>query len=467
MNTLLLIMLSLVEIGLVVLTFSENRGRATWYLNRMAANIIEILAYIVFAFFPGIDYSFRFKGLLVVLIIRAIIAVVAFLVNRKRKGKMKTARVIISAVLGIVIIAGAMLPSYMFNDYNGIAPSGSYGEKTAQAILIDTTRIEEFETDGSFREVPVDFYYPDAGEDSVEKYPLVVFSHGAFGFSRSNYSLYQELVSHGYVVVSLSHPYHSFFCKDTSGNTITVNPEFMNSTMYINDPSTSEDEIFNISSKWIELRMNDMNFAIDTLKRWQIDGDFNESWYLDGNDSNVREVMNMIDFDKIALIGHSLGGATAVSVGRNRTDVSAVVDLDGTMLGEQIELVDCEPYEFEGKIHNQKYICNEDPYPVAILNIDNDEHHHSRIAAKEVGMPYANNAVMDNAVCGYDTYMIGAGHMNLTDLPLFSPFLADMLGTGDTDAKECITTINQLVLRFFDDKLKGKEIFTVEESYGD
>lgn len=34
------------------------------------------------------------------------------------------------------------------------------------------------------------------------------------------------------------------------------------------------------------------------------------------------------------LMGHSLGGATAVSVGR-REDVTAVVDLDGTMLGEE------------------------------------------------------------------------------------------------------------------------------------
>ena len=47
-------------------------------------------------------------------------------------------------------------------------------------------RIDEFENDGSFREVPAHFYYPDS--ESGE-FPLVIFSHGAFGYYESNFTL--------------------------------------------------------------------------------------------------------------------------------------------------------------------------------------------------------------------------------------------------------------------------------------
>lgn len=57
--------------------------------------------------------------------------------------------------------------------------------------------------------------------------------------------------------------------------------------------------------------------------------------------------------------------------------------------------------------------------------------------------------------------------MDLTDLPLFSPFLAELLNTsGSTvDHDRCIDTVNELVLDFFDCYLKGKGEFSVNESY--
>lgn len=459
MNTLLLIMLFLIEVGLLVLTISEGRTKELWTRNRLIARGTEIVAFLLFALFPGIDFSFRYKVLIVLLVIRLIMAAVGYLIMRYGRGKSDVQGVAksigamtVSVIGSVILIVVALAPSYLFADYNGLTPSGEYDVLTTSLIMVDDSRIEEFEDDGSFREVPVDFFYPDA-EDG-ETFPLIIFSHGAFGFSRSNYSLYEELASNGYVVASLSHPYHAFYCKDSSGKTVTVDQKFMNDTMYINEGGVSEAEIYELTGKWMELRTDDMNFVIDTLESWNETGASNLS------------VLSYIDFDKIGLIGHSLGGATAVEVGRMRDDIDAVVDLDGTMLGEQIGLTDCDPYEFEGRMYTDKYELDENPYPVAILNIDNQEHHDSRIAAKEIGMPYANNGVMDHAVKGYDTYFVNSGHMNFTDLPLFSPYLASMLGTGSIDSKECIETMNQLVKSFYDDTLKGTGTFVVEESYG-
>ena len=94
--------------------------------------------------------------------------------------------------------------------------------------------------------MPVHFYYPENVKDiSKDSAPLIIFSHGAFGYYQSNASTFMELASHGYIVASLDHPYHSFFTKDTSGKTITVDPEFIQTALQVgNDDDTEKDETY-------------------------------------------------------------------------------------------------------------------------------------------------------------------------------------------------------------------------------
>ena len=47
--------------------------------------------------------------------------------------------------------------------------------------------------------------------------PVVLFSHGAFGYYQSNISTYMELASNGYVVISLDIGQH--VGKDADGGT--------------------------------------------------------------------------------------------------------------------------------------------------------------------------------------------------------------------------------------------------------
>ena len=126
----------------------------------------------------------------------------------------------------------------------------------------------------------------------------------------------------------------------------------------------------------------------------------------------------MTDVEKIGLMGHSLGGAASVTVGRQRDDVGAVIDLDGTMLGEQLGY------------KNGSYQYYEEAYPIPLLVVDSEEHHQQ---ADKLTSLYVNNVVVENAVNAKRTYFVGSGHMNFTDLPLFSPVLASLLGTGTID----------------------------------
>lgn len=438
------VLLVILEAALAVWTLKGKREKRDYLQNRLVIRTAEIIVFFFGMLLPGNKLDFRFTAVLVVLLVLWIFALIRWLLKRaSMEGQLHIATIVAKGFLGVLLFAVALVPAFLFTGYEGLETSGSYGVKMAEDIWVDESRVEEFEQDGSKREVPVHFYYPDIEGDVKDgAFPLVIFSHGAFGYYQSNTSTYMELASRGYVVVSLDHPYHSIFTKDTSGKLITVDPEFLQATMYINEDGTPEEEIFAITSEWIKLRIGDVNFVIDEIQKAKEQG-------LDTNDDILRGI-HMADAENIGMFGHSLGGATSVTIGRQREEVKAVIDLDGTMLGEQLD------YE------NGRYVFHEEPYPVPILSVDTEYHHQ---AALENGDLYVNNKVIENAVDGRETYFKGAGHMNFTDLPLFSPVLAKNLGTGTIDEQRAIEQTNEIVGMFFDYYLKNEGEVVLQEYY--
>ena len=454
MVMLLLLVLIVTEIGFAAFTLSGNFNRGEWAMRRLCVSAIELVTYLVMTLLPGIDFSFRFWGILGILVLQLVISAVFWLIRRKKDTAKGRPSIIIRAVLGILFISLAMAPALIFTDYKGRPLSGVYNVAETSAILVDLSRSDEFENDGSFREVPVHFFYPeDADAIKAHSLPLVVFSHGAFGYYQSNMSAYMDLASNGYVVIALDHPHHSFFATDTSGKTVIVDPGFIQSAINIENDVYDAETTFGIMSKAMKLRLDDMNFVLDTIES-AVSEEPDETWAFGSDESreDVGRALSLIDIEKIGLFGHSMGGATSVTAGR-RSDVSAVIDLDGTMFGEVLG------------VENGEEICSTEPYTTPILDVRNQSHQESCEEALRLKKDYVNNVIIDNASDGRSTYFKGSGHMNFTDLPLISPFIAGALGTGDADPEVCIDQVNALVLEFFDYYLKGKGTLAIEESY--
>lgn len=142
-----------------------------------------------------------------------------------------------------------------------------------------------------------------------------------------------------------------------------------------------------------------------------------------------------------------------IELGRERADVSAIINLDGDMSCEYLDYVD-------GKL-----LINEEPYPVPLLNLWSD----TMIERMEDNLDenlYPQEYIAMTAPVEFDIHIKGTNQFSFTDSPLFSPFLSKMLLTmasveSDTSAspRETIEEMNELILEFFDCYLQNEGEF--------
>lgn len=356
--------------------------------------------------------------------------------TEKNYGKKKIAVrcVKIAAVILVVLI---LFRIALFPPHKQPAVTGSHTVVIKEFTWEDESRVETFTDTGENRALTVKFWYPEEKGD----YPLVVFSHGALGVIDSNSSTCMELASNGYVVASIAHPYHAMFVKDVSGKVTTVDMDFLRSVYEengTNDPEREEKNYLKCK-EWMALRTADENFVLDTILSKTAKGE--------------EGPFCRINPEKIGLFGHSMGGASSVALGRERNDIDAVIDLEGTMLGEYVG--------FE----NGTALFNQDPYPIPVLDVNSREVHKAAEALAAEGLMYVNFYVGENAVDYREVIFNDAGHLNFTDLPLVSPILARMLGVGKVDARACIENVNEVVLSWFDFYLKGEGELDLKAEY--
>lgn len=449
MGLILFIIMAALEIALAVVSCREAADKKAWRRNRLFVRLAEI-AIAVCAILLPFGQKWRLTGLLVTLAVLAFITALVILLRRnKEEGGMSRGRTVRSCVMSIILIGFALVPAFIFTGYKGLPVSGKYAVRETSAILVDSSRTDPFESDGSSREVPVHFYYPETAE-SGERFPLVVFSHGAFGYYQSNTSTYMELASNGYVVAALDHPHHAFFTRDTDGKTVIVDMDFMNTAMNLSNDMGAE-KLYALYTDWMALRTADMGFAVDAIKAAALTGTVGYGWSVpDKNADDVLTALGLTDAAKIGLMGHSMGGATSVELGRTRNDIAAVIDLDGTMLGE-----------YTGVEDGELTVRNE-AYAVPVLEFNNWESYNDTEEYLAEGHVHPNVQLIGHADAGFSVNVRGTKHMDFTDLPLLSPFLGNMLGSGERDTKETLTLVNSLVLKFFDCYLKGEGVFTAE-----
>lgn len=364
--------------------------------------------------------------LLLIAILLEIAYILYCIFGKTKRGWVKFFNILVTVVL--------LLGTAWFFLFPGPAPlpvTGPYAVIKDDFTYIDAKRLETFTDDGQNRQLTVSAWYPQVEGTARAKYPLVVFSHGSFGIRTSNETLYRELASHGYVVFSIDHTYHSLYTKDVTGKTTWISSQYMKA-LSAEDASGDPENSYRRYQEWMALRMGDISFIIDAVKKFAIAGE--EGPYL------------LVDTERIGVMGHSMGGSAALGIGRARTDVSAVVSLEAPFM-----------YDVTG-VKDGVFLWNEEEYPVPLLHIYSD----SSWGNMENWPQYRQNVRFLTPTEGnttyYNVHLSGAGHLTLTDLSRTSPVLTRLLNGHDTtmSGDTALLEINALCLRFFDTALKGE-----------
>lgn len=352
----------------------------------------------------------------------------------------------IGRIFGLLaLVICVMIPVVVLPFYTLPEPTGSFNVGNVVCDLTDKNRVDTFSKDeGVLRKIAVEFWYPidrtgsevkyDVSNapvsDMQQNYPVLVFSHGAFGVRRSNASTCRELASHGYIVASIDHTYHSFLTSFADGTKTPANAKFLNDVMAAQSGKLPEQEVFKLSHEWLELRTGDIKFLLDSLRS----GELGEQGKL---------LTGHMNLDKIGLIGHSLGGAASAQVCRESKDVKAAIVIDGTMIGD-VTGVNSKNMDVLTKENFSKPLFQ--MYGALYLEPE------AKASSYLPNIEAFNNAKAP----AYSLCIKDSGHLNFTDLPRISPFLSSLLGVGTVDSMECIKTVNSYSLAFFDQYLKGR-----------
>lgn len=325
-------------------------------------------------------------------------------------------------ILIFFIVVGILLSvfKFVFPLNEGPSPTGPYGVKTEKTFYNHKTEMQNMATSGNTREVPVSLWLPD---DENTKHSFVIFSHGSFGIEGSNLSLFRELASHGYIVASLGHPYHSFITTLSDGSDIYVDSSFFQNVMNSQESEDLEQtrEDFN---EWKSIRVEDISFVLDSIL-------------------SDEKYSSKIDKEKIFLSGHSLGGSAALEVGRNRAnDLLGVIALESPFFGDIIG------------IEGEQYLFTDKEYPLPVLHFYSDA-----LWGKldEITTYEMNQQLIElNNPKFVNVHIKGSGHIGLSELSLASPFLTNLFDNGmnTKPTLEKIEEINSATLEFLDNLTK-------------
>lgn len=349
-------------------------------------------------------------------------------------------RVLVGVVAAIVIfvafsavmrVQGVTLPN----------PTGPMAVGRTEIALNDTERVDPFFSDGRTRELAVWIWYPVAegapGADAeylpaawaplandevpgvlsqdlttvrtnsiedaaLEGHPPAVVLMPGLGEPVASYSaLAEDLASHGYAVIGIN--------PTGSADVVFPDGHLVAATAAGNVSEMAIDQWYDSAARVANVWADDAEFVVRAL-------------------SATPAHVGAFDFEHVAYIGHSMGGAAAFEACAQNAGCGAAVDLDGTLWTD---------------VRNAGL-------EAPTLLLQDDQAGECDAFCQRAAPDFDRVAAADNA----ERFAIaGSSHMNYSELGLmWGPANAFVLGTIDADRMSVIT--RDLVRSFLDGHLR-------------
>jgi pimeloyl-ACP methyl ester carboxylesterase len=171
------------------------------------------------------------------------------------------------------------------------------------------------------------------------RFPVIVFSHGYTGFPSAHTSLFEDLASHGWAVLSVVHPYEAAAAKLPDGTVVS----------FVNETGAMHQSILDVFNEWgpEEGTMQKVTAATDDAEKQKLlrgylatlkntDGVV-KRWVLDTKlvldrlptDGAAGRLAARLDRSRLGVAGHSMGGVMAAQFCAEDRRCKAGLNLDG------------------------------------------------------------------------------------------------------------------------------------------
>jgi len=392
----------------------------------------------------------------------------------RRRHKLHWIKYGLPGLLAVLVLAAAVfLIAWSRGLIQFPALTGSYPVGKIEYRLVDVSRPEVFSAaPDDKRELMITVYYPaappagaspapyttgpiraafgtpDFFQDTVRahtfvdvplptdgaRYPVIIFSPG-MGFLPIKYApTLEDLASHGYVVVSLSHPYSTAATVFPDGRVVTSTIEAGSRALSEATAKATSDAGFDpvvnrIGSVWVA----DVRFVLDQLEQ------FNFSDTL---------LANRLDLTHVGVFGHSFGGGAAVEAMYEDDRFDAAINLDGTLFGEVATKGVARPL----------MLMLSERVPLTAVQLKMSDSTPEANAYFQQREAATQATVYEKATPGYRLTVNGSTHHTFIGFePLAAPALfipAEVVGT--IDGARAVGIIDDYVVSFFDRHLKGQ-----------
>jgi len=376
---------------------------------------------------------------------------------------------------GLLLTALSAIIASVLPVFNLPEPTGSYQTGATRLHFTDHARPDEYSsTESDYRQIPVRVWYPSSDQWGTKvpymtsektaalaatyelpafflnylslvethsmagaqvadgQFPLVLYSPS--GFNVQGTAMCEELASHGFVVAAINHAYWNAYSVDSLG-AVTVNDR---SNAYLRrmweeemSPETEsiKDQITRADDNESKLQLhNELTLAMPTevqdIKEWSKDISFIID-QLETHPDSPDGLTTELDFDRIAVIGFSKGGAAAGQACLDDQRISAGVNLDGFMFGDVVDSAIPCPFLFA---HSEPFVPD----------------------------AYINDVFYERSPDGSVLMKVhGAKHANFSDMSLWGPLMTAQDNFGSIEGHRVVEIINSYVLAFLNSSLNG------------
>ena len=275
--------------------------------------------------------------------------------------------------------------------------------------------------------------------------PTVIFSHGGFGSRQINTALMEHLASHGYLVLSITHPYLSSGVMHENGDIVPFDQGLADGMMsWAGNPDylaafTAEDHGLRLEA---HLRNTETFILAPHFLIWEQDYmhviDRLETGDLPGH---VQHLLPMIDMNRLGTFGMSFGASGSAAAHKDNR-VKAAVNIDGGVF-------DSDLYDVDARM------------PVLVFHADGSvalPGYTMRPHSEFVYEPLISAGTRSDVI---RIETAGSTHFGHTDYSLVPASVREVdkafdASMGTIDGQRLVQIMNDFTLHFFDHYLSGE-----------